>query len=196
MSKPSMITDDELDDLERELMGRARGSVLELGAGRGENFGAFDPDIAWHGLEPDAERRAELARRAHEWGHGVAPMDATAEQVPLAAASIDTVVATYVLCTVGDVSAALAEARRVLVPGGRVLLVEHVLAPHSATMRTLQRVATPLTKRWCGGCHQDRNPLPALRAAGFTDIEVRHRRVHDRPFPPESILLYEGVAPG
>jgi len=196
MPKPPMIDDDTLDDLERELVGRARGRVLELGAGRGENFGAFDPDITWNGLEPDAERREELARRAHEWSHAAKPLDAVAEQVPLAAASIDTVVATYVLCTVEDVSAALAEARRVLVPGGRVLLVEHILAPHSATLRTLQRVATPFTRRWCGGCHQDRDPLPSLRAAGFADVDVRHRRVHDRPLPPESILLYEGVAPG
>ncbi len=195
MAKPQMIDDDALDDLERELIGRAAGRVLELGAGRGENFGAFAPDVIWHGLEPDAERRVELARRAREWRHEAAPMDAVAEHVPLAAASIDTVVATYVMCTVSDVDAALREARRVLVPGGRVLLVEHVLAPHSATMRALQHIATPFTKRWCGGCHQDRNPLPALRAAGFTDVEVRHRRVHDRPLPPESILLYEGRAP-
>jgi ubiquinone/menaquinone biosynthesis C-methylase UbiE len=195
MAKPLMIDDDALDDLERELMGRARGRVLEIGAGRGENFGAFRPDIAWHGLEPDAERRAELARRAREWGHEASPMDAVAEQLPLGEASVDTVVATYVLCTVTDVETAVAEARRVLTPGGRVLLVEHVLAPHSPTMRGLQHVATPFTKRWCGGCHQDRDPLPALRAAGFTDVEVRHRRVHDRPLPPESILLYEGVAP-
>lgn len=195
MAKPPMIDDDALDDLERELIGRARGRVLELGAGRGENFGAFHPDITWQGLEPDAERRAELARRAREWGHHADPLDAVAERLPMEAASIDAVVATYVLCTVEDVAAAVAEARRVLVPGGQVLLVEHVLAPHSATMRGLQRVATPLTKRWCGGCHQDRDPLPALRAAGFTDVEVRHRRVHDRPLPPESILLYEGVAP-
>lgn len=191
-----MIDDDALDDLERELMGRAHGRVLELGAGRGENFGAFAPDVVWQGLEPDAERRGELARRAREWSHPASPMDAVAEHVPLDAASVDTVVATYVLCTVDDVLAALREARRVLVPGGRVLLVEHVLAPHSATMRALQRVATPCTKRWCGGCHQDRNPLPALRAAGFADVEVRHRRVHDRPLPPESILLYEGVVAG
>jgi len=195
MPKPEIIDDDALDDLERELIGRARGRVLELGAGRGENFGAFSPDVVWQGLEPDAERRAELARRAREWSHAAAPMDAVAERVPLDAASIDTVVATYVLCTVDDVEAALREARRVLVPGGRMLLVEHILAPHSAAMRGLQRVATPFTKRWCGGCHQDRDPLPALRAAGFTDVDVRHRRVHDRPLPPESILLYEGVAP-
>lgn len=195
MSKASLIDDDTMDDLERELLGRARGRVLELGAGLGENFGAFAPDVRWQGLEPDAKRRVELALRAREWGHEATVLDAPAEAVPLPAASVDTVVATYVLCTVEDVAAALVEARRVLVPGGRVLLVEHVLAPHSAVLRGLQRAATPFTVRWCGGCHQDRDPLPGLQEAGFTGIDVRHVRVHDRPLPPTPVLLYEGRAP-
>ncbi|GAA3757048.1 class I SAM-dependent methyltransferase [Microbacterium kribbense] len=189
-----LIGDDALDDLERAWIARARGRVLEIGAGRGENFGAFDPKIQWHGLEPDAGRRVELAQRAREWGHEAVPLDAVAERIPLPAASVDTVVATYVLCTVSGVRAALEEARRVLVPGGTVLLVEHVLAPHSRTLRALQHAATPFTVRWCGGCHQDRDPLAELHAAGFTDVAVRRVRVHDRPLPPIPILLYEGRA--
>ena len=195
MSKAPLIDDDTMDDLERELLGRARGRVLELGAGNGENFGAFDPGIRWQGLEPDAGRRAELARRAHEWGHDGSPLDARAEDVPLPAAAVDTVVCTYVLCTVEDVAAAAAEARRVLVPGGRLLMVEHVLAPHSASLRALQRAATPFTVRWCGGCHQDRDPLPVLDEAGFTAVDVRRVRVRGLPLPPMPILLYEGRAP-
>lgn len=195
MSKAPLIDDDTMDDLERELLGRARGRVLELGAGNGENFGAFAPDVRWQGLEPDAGRRAELTLRAREWGHEAEPLDARAEELPLPPASVDTVVATYVLCSVQDVDAALAEARRVLVPGGRLLLVEHVLAPHSAALRGLQRAATPFTVRWCGGCHQNRDPLPALDDAGFTAVEVRRARVRDRPLPPVPTMLYEGSAP-
>ena len=195
MSKAPLIDDDTMDDLERELLGRARGRVLELGAGQGENFGAFGSEVRWQGLEPDASRREELAVRAREWGHEAAPMDARAEEVPLPTASVDTVVATYVMCSVDDVAATLAEARRVLVPGGRVLLVDHVLSPHSAALRGLQRAATPFTVRWCGGCHQDRDPLPALADAGFTAVDVRRARVRARPLPPMPMLLYEGRAP-
>jgi SAM-dependent methyltransferase len=168
--------------------------VLEIGAGRGENFGAFSPDVVWRGLETDGERPAELARRAREWGHEDAPMDAVAERVPLPEASIDTVVATYVLCTVKDVAATVAEMRRVLVPGGRILLVEHVRAPRGWVLPTLQRAATPFTVR-SDGCHLDRDPLPALREAGFAEVEVRRARVRDRPLPPTPTLLYEGRAP-
>ncbi|WP_051191829.1 class I SAM-dependent methyltransferase [Microbacterium luticocti] len=195
MSPDPLIDDDELDDLERELIGRARGRVLEIGAGRGENFGALPPEVRWQGLEPDAERRAELAQRAREWGHEAEPMDAVAERVPLGEASVDTVIGTYVLCTVADVAAAAREMRRVLVPGGRVLLVEHVRAPRGRVLPLVQRLATPFTVRWCGGCHQDRDPLPALRAAGFAEVEVRHVRVRDRPLLPTPTLLYEGRAP-
>ena len=195
MAKDPLIDDDELDDLERELIGRARGRVLEIGAGRGENFGALPPEIRWHGLEPDPVRRAELARRAREWGHAQAPMDAVAEGIPLADASVDTVIGTYVLCTVPDVPTALSELRRVLVPGGRMLLVEHVRAPRGWALPLLQRIATPFTVRWCGGCHQDRDPLSALRTAGFADVEVRRARVRDRPLPPTPTLLYEGRTP-
>ncbi len=195
MPKDPLIGDDELDDLERELVGRARGRVLEIGAGRGENFGAFSPDVVWHGLEPDDDRRDKLTRRAREWGHASVPMDAGAERVPMPDASIDAVVGTYVLCTVPDVRAALDELRRVLVPGGRVLLVEHVRAARGWALPLLQRIATPFTVRWCGGCHQDRDPLPALADAGFTGIDVRYVRVRDRPLPPTPTLLYEGRAP-
>jgi len=195
MPKDPLIDDDEMDDLERGLVGRAHGRVLEIGAGRGENFGAFSADVEWHGLEPDAARRVELARRAREWGHSHAPMDAVAERIPLPDASIDSVVGTYVLCSVSDVPATLAEVRRVLVPGGRVLLVEHVRAPRGVVLPFVQRLATPFTVRWCGGCHQDRDPLPTLAETGFTDVEVRRARVRDRPLPPVPTLLYEGRAP-
>ena len=69
-----LIDDDELDDLEREFVARVRGRVLEIGAGDGENFGAFDPSVDWVGLEPDAKRRAELATRAREWRHAAEPL--------------------------------------------------------------------------------------------------------------------------
>jgi ubiquinone/menaquinone biosynthesis C-methylase UbiE len=190
-----LISNDDLDDLERELIGRVRGRVLEIGAGDGENFGAFHPDVAWTGLEPDAGRRAELATRAREWRHSSTPLDATAERIPLADASVDAVVGTYVLCSVDDVGAALAEVRRVLVPGGRVVFVDHVAAPRGTLKRVIQDVATPLSTWLDHGCHWNRDPQPVLEAAGFSEVEVRRLRVRSTPFGPVPVLLYEGVAP-
>ncbi|MRG61220.1 methyltransferase domain-containing protein [Agromyces sp. CFH 90414] len=189
-----LIDDDRLDDLEREVLGRVRGRVLEIGAGDGENFGAWHPDVDWIGLEPDADRRVELATRAREWRHEGAPLDAVAESIPLPDASVDAVVGTYVLCSVTDLDAALAEVRRVLVPGGRVVFVDHVIAPPRTVKRVVQRVATPFSRRLCHGCHWDRDPEAALEAAGFTGDDVRRLRVRSAPFGPMPVLVYDGHA--
>ena len=195
MPHAPLIDDDQLDDLEREFVARVRGRVLEVGAGEGENFGAFDPGVEWVGLEPDGKRRAELATRAREWRHEAEPLDALAESIPLPDASVDAVVGTYVLCSVGDPAAALAEIRRVLVPGGRVVFVDHVLAPPRTLKRVVQRVATPFSKRFCHGCHWDRDTEQALASAGFTGVDVRRLRVRSMPFGPVPMLLFDGRAP-
>ncbi|MFF2371165.1 class I SAM-dependent methyltransferase [Agromyces sp. NPDC058110] len=191
-----LLSNDDLDDLEREFIGRLRGRVLEIGAGEGENFGALHPDVVWRGLEPDAGRRRELATRAREWRHDPTPLDATAEHIPLPDASLDAVVGTYVLCSVTDVAAVAAEVRRVLVPGGRVVFVDHVAAPRGTAKRVVQNLATPIATWLDHGCHWNRDPEPLLEAAGFTGVDVRRMRVRSRPFGPVPVLLYEGVAPG
>ncbi|UOQ90083.1 class I SAM-dependent methyltransferase [Agromyces endophyticus] len=196
MTSPRPVDRDSLDDLERELIGRVRGRVLEIGAGEGENFGAFALDVEWIGLEPDADRRVELATRAREWRHDAEPLDAVAEAIPLPDHSVDAVVGTYVLCSVADQAVALAEVRRVLVPGGRVVFVDHVAAPHGTAKRAIQRLATPISKRWCHGCHWDRETEQALVDAGFVGTDVRRFRARSLPFGPVPILMFEGRAPG
>jgi ubiquinone/menaquinone biosynthesis C-methylase UbiE len=195
VAQATPISDDELDDLERHFVARVRGRVLEIGAGEGENFGAFDPDITWLGLEPDPKRRAELAQRAREWRHEAAPLDAVAESIPLPDHSVDAVVGTYVLCSVRDQASALAEVRRVLVPGGRVVFVDHVIAPPRTLKRAVQRVATPFAKRIHHGCHWDRDTERALVEAGFVGEDVRRLRVRSTPFGPVPMLLFEGRTP-
>ncbi len=195
-ARPTPIGDDELDELEREFVGRVRGRVLEIGAGDGENFGAFHHDVEWLGLEPDANRRAELATRAREWHHAAVPLDARAESIPLPDHSVDAVVGTYVLCSVDDQAAALAEVRRVLVPGGRVVFVDHVVAPRGTLKRAVQRVATPFAARLCHGCHWDRDTAQALLDAGFVGSDIRRPRVRSMPFGPVPMLLFDGRAPG
>ncbi|BDZ53994.1 class I SAM-dependent methyltransferase [Agromyces marinus] len=195
-TRPPLITDDDLDDLEREAIGRVRGRVLEIGAGEGENFGAFDHDIEWIGLEPDFDRRVELAQRARAWQHERDPLDAVAERIPLPDASVDAVVGTYVLCSVTDQAAALAEVRRVLAPGGSIVFVDHVAAPQGTLKRGIQRAVTPLSRRWCHGCHWDRDTGAALVGAGFIADDARLVRVPSFPFGPTRVLVFSGHLPG
>lgn len=191
-ARPELISHDALDDLEREAIGRVRGRVLEIGAGEGENFGAFDHDVEWIGLEPDAGRRAELAVRARGWGHRSEVLDAVAERIPLPDASVDAVVGTYVLCSVDDQAAALAEVRRVLRPGGRVVFVDHVVAPPRTFKRALQRAVTPISARFCHNCHWDRDTGRALADAGFAGDHVRLVRVPSFPLGPTRVLVFGG----
>jgi ubiquinone/menaquinone biosynthesis C-methylase UbiE len=191
----TLIGDEELDELEREFISRVRGRVLEIGAGDGENFGAFDPGVEWIGLEPDAKRRSELATRAGEWKHASEPLDARAESIPLPDHSVDAVVGTYVLCSVDDPATVLAEVRRVLVPGGRVIFIDHVIAPPRTLKRAVQRVATPISKRVCHGCHWDRDTERTLVEAGFVGSDIRRLRVRSMPFGPVPMLLFDATAP-
>ena len=102
-------------------------------------------------------------------------VQATAERLPFADRSFDSVVVTYTLCSVDDPARALAEARRVLRAGGALLFVEHGLA-RDAPIQTWQRRLTPVWRRIGGGCRLDRDMAALVRAAGFRvdDLTAGH----------------------
>jgi ubiquinone/menaquinone biosynthesis C-methylase UbiE len=149
------------------IIGAAEGRVLEIGAGSGLNLrlyrSAASEVIA---LEPDqsllriAKRNAKIAPRP------VIFMEASAEQIPLEDGSVDTVVTTWTLCTIRDAVRALREARRVLKTAGKLLFVEHGLAPE----RNVQKWQNRLTPAWAkisGGCHLNRPVVQIVETAGF-----------------------------
>ncbi|NGN65830.1 class I SAM-dependent methyltransferase [Streptomyces sp. A7024] len=140
-----------------------RGRVLEIGAGRGANFAALDRDVEWLGLEPSPRRCRFLAENARRHGHRAPPVQATAESIPLPAAAVDAVLATTVLCSVRDQAQVLAEIARVLRPGGRLVLAEHVAAPPGSVARAAQRVARPWTRLFDHGCDPVRDTAAAVR---------------------------------
>jgi ubiquinone/menaquinone biosynthesis C-methylase UbiE len=111
-------------------------------------------------------------RRAPEAAAQVTVVEGRAEDLPFADASFDAAVSAFTLCTVADPAAALAELRRVLVRGGRLLLLEHVHLPWEPG-RTLQSRAAPAWAAVAGGCRLDRDTVRTAVAAGFT--VVRHR---------------------
>lgn len=159
-----------LGAMRAELVGGARGRVLELGAGTGANARHYTAAVDSLVLtEPDphmARRlRAKLAADPPACAHEV--VEAPAEALPAADASIDTVVSTLVLCTVEAPHRAVAEIARVLRPGGRLLLLEHVRDPQEGRLATWQ---DRLERPWgwgSGGCHPNRNTRATLAAAGF-----------------------------
>lgn len=183
----------ELGRRRRRLLERAEGTVVEVGAGTGENFKHYG--VAVHRIvatEPDPTMLRLAGRRRRAAGQATHLVGATGERIPLRAGSADTIVVTLVLCSVADPAAVLAETRRVLRPGGRLLFMEHVRASDDEGLARWQdRLAGPWS-RLAGGCRPNRDTLAAIETAGF-DVEAVE--VYDlRPGVPLVRPHVEGAA--
>ncbi len=158
-----------LREMRARLLDEARGRVLEIGGGTGLNLARYPGAVeSLTVIEPDPFMARRLRERAgSRLDFPVEVVEAPAETLPFADAAFDTVVSTLVLCTVGDPAAALAQVRRVLAPGGRLLVLEHVREPEGGR---LARWQDRLERPWgwiAAGCHPNRDTAATLRAAGF-----------------------------
>ncbi|MER6346463.1 class I SAM-dependent methyltransferase [Streptomyces sp. NPDC001595] len=150
------------------LLAGLSGRVLEIGAGNGLNFGHYPRAVAEVvAIEPERELRRLAVEAALRAETPVDVVPGAAEALPVKSEAFDAVVLSLVLCSVRDVERALGEVRRVLRPGGQVRFFEHGRGGGRAmrlTQRALDRTVWPLL---AGGCHVSRDPVAALRAAGF-----------------------------
>ena len=152
--------------------GRARGDTLEIGIGTGSNLRVYPDGVAVHGVDVSASALSVATERAARVGRDVTLVECDAAALPFPDASFDTVVGTFVLCSVSDVDGSLREARRVLRPGGTIRLLEHARSRHESVGALQDRLA-PAWARVTGGCRLDQDVVGSLRAAGLTAIEVR-----------------------
>ena len=146
---------------------RARGLVLEIGAGDGVNLSYYHAGAKVIATEPDTESLELIT----EYEENITLAQADAEDLPFPDASFDAVVGTLVFCTIPDAPRALQEVRRVLKPNGSLRLVEHVRAKNPVG-RALMRAANPFWHWMTGGCNINRDTLDAVRAAGFQVLGV------------------------
>ena len=156
----------------RRLAARARGRVLEIGTGTGSQLRWYGAGLEVVALEPDPDMAARARRRVARAAAHVRIREGPAEALPFPDGSFDTAVATFCLCSVMDPAAALAELHRVLVPGGRLLAIEHVHLSWQPGRR-LQSLAAPAWASVAGGCRLDRDTVAAVREAGFDVLEER-----------------------
>lgn len=151
-----------------KIVPEAAGVVVEIGMGAGPNLALYDPQTvrAVIGVEPNAGLRKKAARAIEKSVLDVTLVDGLAENLPLDNAFADTVVLTYTMCSLGDVPGAMQEIRRVLKPGGRLLVCEHGAAPDADVLKWQKRIE-PVWKIIGGGCHLSRRIDQMVESGGF-----------------------------
>jgi ubiquinone/menaquinone biosynthesis C-methylase UbiE len=181
----------QLVPFRERVIGAAEGRVLEIGVGSGMNLPFYRPPVREVlALEP-APRLVTMARSASRaTSMPVNFLEASAEAIPLHEHSVDTIVTTWTLCSIPQAATALAEMRRVLRPGGKLLFVEHGLAPDEGVRRWQDRL-TPAWRRISGGCHLNRPIRSMIEGAGFRIDRVETGYI---PGPKPMTFMYEGSA--
>lgn len=156
-----------------KIVPKASGQVLELGIGGGLNLAFYDPARVQSvtGVDPSEGLRRMAKAAPRPAGLKVQVMDGEAENLPFDGGTFDTIVCTFTLCSVHSPQAALAEARRVLKPGGQFLFSEHGLSPEIKIQRWQRRIE-PFWTPLAGGCHLTRPVAGSIRAAGFAVATV------------------------
>ena len=169
----------------------AKGEVLEIGMGSGLNLKYYNPDKVskvW-GLEPSLGMQRKAEKNLNESPVPVEWLVAGCEAVPLPDDSIDTVMLTYVLCTIPDWETALKEIRRVLKPTGTLFFCEHGEAPEP-NVRKWQNRINPMWKKIAGGCNLNR-PIPKMLTDGGFSIDDLQQ--HHIPGPKIATYQYYGT---
>lgn len=173
-----------IDGLRQRNLAGLAGTVVEVGAGDGENFPHYPEGVERVvAVEPEPYLRERAAVRADE---RIELRSGTASRLPLGDGEADAVVFSLVLCTI-DQAEALAEARRVLRPGGEVRFFEHVQSPRAGRMRRVQAALdATVWPRLFGGCHVGRDTAGAIEAAGFGIAELERFRFPEGSRGPAS----------
>jgi ubiquinone/menaquinone biosynthesis C-methylase UbiE len=177
--------------IRERVIGAAEGRVLEIGVGSGLNLPFYRPQVTEVlALEPSPRLVAMARSASRDVSMPVSLLEASAEAIPLDDHSIDTIVTTWTLCSIPQAATALAEMRRVVRPGGKLLFVEHGLAPDESVRRWQDRL-TPAWRCISGGCHLNRPIQPLIEGAGFRFDRIETGYI---PGPRPMTFMYEGSA--
>ena len=155
----------------RELVCHAEGRVLEIGSGTGINFPYYRNATQVDAIEPNPLMSKQSLKRIKKSYVPIELHSASAEALPFADDTFDTVVATLVFCTIPEPIKALQEIRRVSKKGAKLLFFEHVRMDQCLFGKT-QDLLNPLWMRICDGCHLNRDTLDVVKKSGVTITNV------------------------
>jgi SAM-dependent methyltransferase len=169
-----------LRERRREVLSGARGRTIDIGAGTGANLDLFPAEAEVVMVEPDPHMIKRLRHKLAESNAKVELVEAGAETLPFEDSSFHTAVFTLVLCTVPNPRAALAEAARVLKPGGQLLFVEHVRAEDPNVARWQDRLERPW-RAFADGCRCNRDTVANIEASPLTLDSVERGELPKSP---------------
>jgi ubiquinone/menaquinone biosynthesis C-methylase UbiE len=182
-----------LRETRRETLAGASGRTLEIGSGTGANLELYPEAVTDLVLvEPDPHMLKKLSEKVRNSRAEV--VQAPAESLPFEDSSFDTAAFTLVLCTVGDPVAALAEAARVLRPGGRLLFVEHVRGEDAGLARWQDRLERPW-HFFADGCHCNRDTLATIEASPLRIERVEREEMPKAPPIVRPVVRGSAVLP-
>lgn len=142
-------------------------TIVEIGPGCGTNFAYLEPGTRVVAFEPNGHFRDDLHRAAAEHGLDLDLRVGDLASGALADGSQDVVISSLVLCSVADIAATLAEIRRVLRPGGRLLFIEHIAAPRGSARARYQRIVRRPWMALGDGCDPCANTHDLLEQSGL-----------------------------
>jgi ubiquinone/menaquinone biosynthesis C-methylase UbiE len=176
----------------RDALAAADGEVLEIGFGSGLNLAQYPARVRKiTTVEPNAGMSRRAQRRIQATGIEVDQRQLSSERLPFDDNSFDTVVSTFTLCTIDDVTRALAEVYRVLRPAGRLLFLEHGLSPEPGVQKW-QRRLNWLQMHIGNGCRLDRNMRELVAAQPYASVSADG--FYAERMPKTHGYLYRGTA--
>ena len=187
------VIDRRLHAPKAELFRDLPSTVVEIGTGTGANLRYYRPGTTVIAIEPSPAMHAALAPRAERHRIDVRIEESSAERLPFADASVDVVVSTLVLCSVDDPRSSIAEIHRVLRPGGRLVFLEHVIAPRPGLLRACQRLTRRPWSTLFDGCDTCRDTETTIRSLTWSRVDIQKRRPFDPVFFPVSQQIYGSV---
>lgn len=176
----------------RELLSGVSGEILEIGFGTGLNLPHYPEHVQGiTTVDPNPGMHKKAKERIEQAGIDVEQRLLSSEELPFDEAAFDSVVSTFTLCSIEDVSRALGEIYRVLRPGGRFLFLEHGLSPEPKVQKW-QRRLNWLERRLADNCHLDRNVRELVENQPFQSVTIAESYLEMTPRTHG--YIYQGVA--
>ncbi|HRI80441.1 MAG TPA: class I SAM-dependent methyltransferase [Cyclobacteriaceae bacterium] len=171
LKKGDSVNNKIYGSLKQDIFKSVHGTVVEIGPGSGVNFSHLPPHMEWIGIEPNQAFHSTLIEKAIRYHQNARLISGTAADIPLPDAIADFAICTLVLCSVTDPAKALAEIKRVLKPGGKMIFIEHVAAPQHSRLRAFQNFSNPMNRVFADGCNCNRETWTFLESAGFSKLD-------------------------